>query len=105
MRSDYAYVNKACGICLTTTKLGNKHAASVLDSVLEDLPDGSINCLVTLIEDAYIVLPDEASVTDWVDAINVQSKNYGEITQYEIATVLAAFALGFIAVEKVIWDD
>ena len=105
MRQDYAYIAKNTSLCLTTTEKGNTYCDTLPDEEVEETTD-TLNELLLLVQDTYVLIEDNSDIDGWVTAIDkIYKESYDSVNPgITIDVIIDALSKGYLGLRVVIWD-
>ncbi len=108
MRTDYKYIEDATSLVMTTTEKGHKYLEKLYENNNSQIDEAEgLEELLLILEDEYIVIPNESDIDVWIEAINdVYDEQFRASTNpLQKEHILEGIKLGYIGFKVVIWDD
>ena len=105
MREDFAYVDKATDLCLTTTLEGSFHIATLTEEESRSPEQEELYDLLEAIENEYFIVRSGRSLYWWyLDYIHEYFQQFAVDAPTSREVYMKAWQDGLITVRLVIWD-
>jgi len=105
MRQDYVYTVKNINLCLIINEKGKAYCNKLPDEEVEETAD-TLNELLLLVQDAYVLVEDNSDIDGWVTAIDKIYKESYDSVNPDITkdVIIDALSKGYLGLRVVIWD-